>query len=253
MRPEVTTDAAAAGPAGLDRLRLVSLSHVNDPATTNVHPGDPPFELTTVATLAEDGYYLRYVRAGEHTGTHWSAPGHFTAGAALADDLDPHDLFRPAVRIDVRDRCAADADYAVTIADVTAFERRHGRIPDESMVIIWTGWEERWGTPAFPNADAGGVLHQPGFAPETVRWLIDTGRIGHHGGTGTDTFGPDLGSDRSYEVSRLVHQRHRISLEILANLAALPPAGAHVLCGGAINRAGSGSTATVYGVIPPHH
>ena len=30
-------------------VRLVSLSHVNDPATTNIYPGDPPFELETVA------------------------------------------------------------------------------------------------------------------------------------------------------------------------------------------------------------
>jgi hypothetical protein len=52
-------------------------------------------------------------------------------------------------------------------------------------------------------------------------------------------------------VSRLVHRRHRISVEILANLAALPPVGAHLLCGGRINRAGSGSTALIYGVLPP--
>lgn len=244
MRRAVTSDRAT-------RPRLVSLSHVNDPATTNVYPGDPPFELQTVATIAADGHHLQYVRRGELTGTHWSAPGHFTAGAALADEMDPDDLFLPAVRIDVRDRCAADPDHQVTIAEVEAFEERHGRIPDDAMVIIWTGWESRWGTPAFPNADAAGVLHQPGFALETVRWLVDTGRIGHTGGTGTDTFGPDPGTDTSYAVSRLVHQRHRISLEILANLGALPPAGAHVLCGGAVNRRGSGSTALVYGVLPP--
>src|SRR3712207_123161 len=92
-------------------LRLVRLSHVNDPATTSVYPGDPPFELETVATIERDGYYLQYVRQGEHTGTHWSAPGHFTAGEPLADDLDPGDLFLPAVKVDVRDRCAADPDY----------------------------------------------------------------------------------------------------------------------------------------------
>jgi kynurenine formamidase len=233
----------------LEKLKLISLSHVNDPATTNAYPGDPPFELETIATLQDDGYYLRYVREGEHTGTHWGAPGHFNAGEPLADDLDPNDLFLPAVKIDLRAKCAANADYEVTVADLEAWERRYGRIPDESMVIIWTGWESRWGTPAFPNADADGVMHQPGFALETVQWLVDTGRIGHNGGTGTDTFGPDAGSDTSYAVSLLVYRRHRISLEILANLGNLPPHGAHILCGGSINKAGSGSTATIYGVL----
>jgi kynurenine formamidase len=232
-------------------LDLISLSHVNDPATTTGYPGDPEFTLETIATHEHDGYYLRFVRAGEHTGTHWGAPGHFTPGAALADDLDPADLYLPAVRIDVRARCARDADFALSVQDLEAWERRHGRIPDESMVILWTGWESRWGTDGYLNRDAAGVMHQPGFSVEAVRWLIDTGRLGYRGGTGTDTFGPDLGIDSGYAVSRLVYQRHRISLENLANLAALPATGGHVLCGGQINRAGSGSTALIYGILPP--
>jgi kynurenine formamidase len=259
-RRDVTGVAAAAGPAaeaggrdpvGLDRLRLVSLSHVNDPVTTNVYPGDPPFELETIATIEKEGYYLRYVREGEHTGTHWGAPGHFNAGEPLADDLEPGDLFRPAVKIDVRAQCARNADYEVTVGDLRAWERDNGRIPDEAMVIIWTGWDAKWGTDAYDNFDAEGALHQPGFALETVRWLADTGRIGYRGGTGTDTFSPDVGTGTGYAVSKLVYQRHRISLEILANLGALPPTGAHVLCGGQINRAGTGSTALIYGVLPP--
>jgi kynurenine formamidase len=232
-------------------LRLVSLSHVNDPAVTCVYPGDPPPVLETVATVARDGYHLQYVRQGEHTGTHWGAPGHFHAGAALADDLEPGDLFRPAVVVDVREACALDPDYRVTVGDLRAWERRHGRMPDESFVIIWTGWDARWGTAAYANTDAAGVLHQPGFAVDAVQWLIDTGRIGRRGGTGTDTFGPDPGTDSSYAVSRLVYRRHRVSLEVLANLAALPPVGAYALCGGQINKAGSGSPALIYGVLPP--
>ena len=220
-------------------------------ATTTVYPGDPAPELETIATIERDGFYLRSVRQGEHTGTHWGAPGHFTAGAALADDLEPADLFRPAVKIDVRRRCARDADFVLSVEDLKAWERRHGRIPDESVVVLWTGWESRWGTGAYLNRDADGVLHQPGFSLEAVQWLVGTGRLGHRGGTGTDTFGPDPGTDTSYAVSRLVYQRHRISLEILANLAALPTTGGYVLCGGQINRAGSGSTALIYGVRPP--
>ena len=173
-----TAGACGLEPPRLDRLRLISLSHVNDPATTNVYPGDPPFELETAATIEVDGYYLQYVREGEHTGTHWGAPGHFNAGEPLADELDPGDLFLPAVKIDVRRECARNADYQVTIDDLMAWERRHGRIPDESMVIIWTGWDARWGTDAFYGFDAAGTMHQPGFALDTVRWLVDTGRLG---------------------------------------------------------------------------
>lgn len=233
-------------PVDLHAVQLISLSHVNDPATTSGYPGDPPFTLTPVRTIAADGFALQVVQQGEHTGTHWGAPAHFTTDGLSADELDPHDLFRPAVRVDVRSACAADADYGVTVADLRDFERRHGPIPPEAAVIAWTGWERRWGTPGYANLDADGVPHQPGFTPQALSWLLETGRLGRRGALGTDTFGPDRGVDGGFAVSRALYREHRISLECLANLAALPPAGAWVLVGGTINRRGSGSTATIY-------
>lgn len=230
--------------------RLVSLSHVNDPTATHPLPGDPSLTLETIATVGQQGRYLQCVRAGEHTGTHWRAPGHLNAGEPLADELDPNDLLLPAAKIDVRDRCARDPDYAVTIDDIRSWERRYGRIPDESAVILWTGWDQRWGTPAYPNQDADAMIHQPGFSPAATRWLIDTGRLGYRGATGTDTFGPDVGTDTSRAASRLIHRQHRISLACLANLAELPATGGWVLAGGQINRHGSGSTALIFGIIP---
>lgn len=231
-------------------MRLVNLSHVNDPATTSVFPGDPPFALDVVATIEEHGFYQQYVHQAEHTGTHWGAPAHFEAGGRAADELEPADLFRPAVRVDVRAAAAADPDYAVTVADLLDFEERHGRIPDGAAVIAWTGWSDRWGTPDYPNLDGDGAMHQPGFGVEAVDWLLSTGRLGERGALGTDTFGPDLGRDDSYAVSKLLYRERRISLENLTNLGALPPAGAHVLVGGPIHRRGSGSTATIWGLVP---
>ena len=231
-------------------LRVTSLSHVNDPATTPVFPGDPAFTLEAAATIEADGFFLQYVREGEHTGTHWGAPAHFQPGGLTADQLEPADLFLPAVKIDVRRQAEADADYALTVADLLDWERRHGAIPRGSAVILWTGWEAKWGTPAYVNADDAGVPHQPGFGVDAARWLIDNRRIDVRGALGSDTFGPDLGIDGNYAVSTLLHDRHRISLENLANLGSIPETGAFVLVGGPINRGGSGSTATIHGLVP---
>lgn len=239
-----------AGGLGLADYRLVNLAHVNDPDRTNVYPGDPAFTMTTVTTVPEHGFYLQYVQQGEHTGTHWGAPAHFNADQPHADELDADDLFLPAVRIDVREQAARDADYEVSVADLRRWEKRHGRIPNEAAVVLWTGWEDRWGTPAFFNFDADGRMHQPGFSLEAVRWLVDTGRLGRRGALGTDTFSPESALDVEYRVSKLLYREHRISLEILANLAQLPPTGAHVLVGGTVNRRGSGSPASVYAFVP---
>lgn len=237
--------------SGLDRLRLVFLSHVNDPATTSIFPGDPEFTLETVATVPVDGFYMQYVREGEHTGTHWGSPNHFNEGELSADQLDAQDLFLPAVKIDIRAKAAQNADYALTVADLRAWERRYGRIPNGAAVIAWTGWEDKWGTPAYPNLDDEGRIHQPGFGIAAAQWLVDTGRLGRNGSLGTDTFSPDVGIEETFAVSTLLYHRRRISLENLANLRALPPTGAWVLVGGARNKNGSGSTATIFGFIPP--
>ena len=231
-------------------LQIVSLSHVNDPASTPIFPGDPEFSLETAFTVADDGFYLQYVKEGEHTGTHWGAPAHFQDGGLTADQLDPEDLFLPAVKIDIRDRAAADADYAVTVADLQNWEAVNGAIPSGAAVILWTGWASRWGTDAYANAGVDGVTHQPGFSAEAAQWLIDTGRLAERGALGTDTFGPDLGRDETYPVSVKLYDRRRISLENLTNLESIPTTGAYVLVGGPINRAGSGSPATVFGLVP---
>lgn len=231
-------------------FRVVRLSHVNDPERTPIFPGDPAFTLDTVASIPDHGYYLQSVSQGEHTGTHWGAPAHFTDGGLTADQLDVEDLFLPAIKIDVRRQAAADADFALSVADLVAWEEKHGSIAPESAVILWTGWESRWGTEAYANLDGTGTIHQPGFSVDAVEWLLERGILGVRGALGIDTFGPDCGIDNSYTVSKLLYNEHRISLENLANLHELPTTGAFVLVGGTINRGGSGSPATIYGLIP---
>jgi kynurenine formamidase len=230
-------------------LRPVFLSHVNDPATTTRFPDDPPFRITISKFFDPDGYFIQSVEQGEHSGTHWGAPRHFSAGLG-ADQLDADDLLRPGIRLDLRAEAAADPDYAITVADLQAFESAHGRIPAGAAVIAWFGWDEFWGTPDYAREDDKGTVHQPGFSVEAVEWLLETGRLGRQGALGTDTFGPDRGVDDTYAVSRLIYAEHRITLENLAFLELLPPTRAWVLVGGTRNVNGSGSPATIYGLLP---
>ncbi len=250
----------AAGPAqaqtsnqdslDLSRLRLVFLSHINDPATTPIFPGDPEFTLQVVDTVPVDGFYMQYVKEGEHTGTHYGSPNHFHEDGLRADQLDAQDFFLPAVKIDIRDKAAANPDYALTVADLKAWERQYGRIPNNAAVVLWTGWGDKWGTPGYANLDADGVIHQPGFGLAAAQWLVATGRLGRNGSLGSDTFGADVGTDDTFAVSSLLFHHHRISMENMANLELLPTTGAWVLVGGARNKNGSGSQATIFGLIP---
>ena len=237
--------------------RAVFLSHLNAPKATPGFPGDPAFKLSTAFTVPADGYYLQYVQEGEHTGTHWGAPCHFHVGAACAGQLDPSDLILPAVVVDIRDEVANDVDYQATVADMQAWEAANGPMPQGAAVILYTGCSRWWadghapGTKNYYNCgtrERG--FHQPGFALRTVKWLIDQGVLNDRGALGTDTFGPDPGTDERFRESSLVFHRHRIDLENLTNVGSLPASGAWIVVGGPRNAKGSGSPATIYGLIP---
>jgi kynurenine formamidase len=247
--------ASAPSPTLPGFRKVVFLSHVNDPATTPGFPGDPAFTLTTAFTVPADGFYLQDVKEGEHTGSHWGAPCHFHTDERCADQLDAADLVRPAVVVDVRAEVRRNVDYQVTVGDLQAWEARYGRMPAGAAVIAWTGCDRFWSAKQtgrnYYNCGSGRPgLHQPGFSLQAVRWLIDRGVLGRQGALGTDTFGPDPSTDERFRESSLVFHRHRIDLENLTGLGQLPPKGAWVVVGGPRNRDGSGSPATIFGLVP---
>ncbi len=237
--------------------KIVFLSHVNDPRKTPVFPGDPAFKMSTAFTVPQDGYYLQYVKEGEHTGTHYSAPCHFHTQALCADQLSPGDFVLPAVVVDVRAEVKANVDYEVSVADLKAWEAAHGQIPAGAAVLLWTGCDRYWSPdfgahiPTYYNCgSADGKFRQPGFSKASVRWLIKTGVLAGRGALGTDTFGPDPGSDLRFMETWLTLRRHRFTLENLTHLGSMPVTGGWIVIGGPRNRHGSGAPSTVFGLIP---
>lgn len=226
---------------------MVFLSHVLDDSTP-VFPGDPPVEIRTAATIEHDGYYLRHVSFGEQSGTHFAAPAHFGPGERGADQLDPADFFFPAVVLDRRAEAAADQDFAVRIADVERWEAEFGEVPDHAAILLLSGYDSKWHDPAaYLGADSDGRPHYPGFGADAVRWLIDQRGIG---ALGTDTMGVDPGADATFSANRLLLHGRRIHLENLCGLAKMPPAGGWIIVAGIRTPGGSGSPATVFGLVP---
>jgi kynurenine formamidase len=235
----------AAAPFGFSKV--VFLSHVLT-ASTPVFPGDPPVEIHTAATIGRDGYYLQRVASGEQAGTHWAAPAHFSPGEAAADQLGAADFFHPAAVLDARASAAADPDFAVSVADLQRWEAESGPVPPHAAVLLHTGYAERWDDPAaYLGTDGAGGLHYPGFSPDAARWLVEQRGIG---ALGTDTMGVDPGADAGFATNRLLLHGRRMHLENLCGLAQMPAAGGWIIVGGIRVKGGSGSPATVFGLIP---
>ncbi|MEZ0367111.1 cyclase family protein [Mycobacterium sp. pUA109] len=231
---------------GVAGVEVVNLSHSWAPGEVCHYPGDPEYQLESVATLENDGYALNRVSVGEHTGTHWGAPCHFNAGEAAADGLDPQDFFLPGVVVDIQHKAVGNDDYAVSVHDLQDWESTHGQFPTECAVILNTGWHKRWPTEHFSNLDENRVPRHPGFSLEALHWLQNRGSLGRRGALGTDAFSPDVGADKTFAVSKALYREHRISLEVLANLDQLPARGFWLAVGGFITVNGTGSPCVVY-------
>ena len=198
----------------------------------------------TVVTIEDDGYYMQEWRTIEHIGTHVDAPGHFTPGGRLAPELQPSELIVPAVVIDVADRAARDPDTVVTIEDLRAFERRHGRIPRDSAVLMYSGWGAKVGDPdAYRGTDATGTLHFPGFDPDACEWLLRRRGIRS---VGVDTLSIDPGNSATFETHLIITGADRYGVENLANLDRIPRRGATIVVGLIPYEAGSGGQARVF-------
>ena len=236
--------------------RVIDLSHVIHPAIPR-WPGDPPIVFEPVATIEQDGYYLRRFCMGEHSGTHLNVPSSFHPGGPSIDTYPAESLIAPAIVLDVRGQAAANPDYGLARADVLAWERRHGRIPAGTVVLLYTGWQAKWHDPvAFLGQDARGGFHFPGFDVGAARFLLEERGVA---GIGTDTHGVDPGQDLSFATNRLVAafrpvgtplRPPRLVLENLTNLDRLPPTGATLAIGILRLKDGAGTPVSVLALVP---
>jgi kynurenine formamidase len=113
--------------------------------------------------------------------------------------------------------------------DIRAWEKKHGRVPREAAVLMWSGWEQRAGDQAaYRNMDNQGIMHFPGFSPEAVEFLVKERAIG---GIGVDTLSLDYGPSTDFGAHFAVLPANRWGIENLANVGRIPPKGAILFVG----------------------
>ena len=210
-------------------------------------PGDTRwFEAKVNATVEKDGYFTRSFWMLEHYGTHMDAPIHFPPGTTPVDKIPVKQLFGPAVVLDVRAEGEKNADYLLPAVGVEQWERRHGRIPAGAIVLLRTGWAARFpDAKRYRNQDAEGTMHFPGFSVEAAKLLLER-KIS---GLGCDTMSVDAGNSKDFAVHRVTLGAELYHLENLADLSALPEAGAFLIAAPIKLEGGSGGAVRVFTVL----
>ena len=244
------------GPAPLDLRahRIVDLTHAFDEQTLYWPTSPSRFRLETLhrGPTGAGFFYSSYAFCTpEHGGTHLDAPVHFAEGRPAADQIPLDRLLGPAVVIDVRAQAAADADYRLSVADVKAWESRHGAVPPGSIVLLRTGWSTRWpDAKRYLGDDTPGDasrLHFPGYGAEATRLLVEGARAAV---LGIDTASLDHGPSTDFVVHRIANGADVPGLENLTNLGELPERGAVVVALPMKIAGGSGGPLRAVALLP---
>ena len=238
--PETAAPNAAQVPG-----TIVDLTHAFD-ADTIYWPTAEGFRLEKVAHgVTEKGYFYAANQfcTAEHGGTHLDAPIHFFEGRHASDEIPIEQLVGHGVVVDVSARCEGDRDYQVQADDFRAWEEKHGPLPEGAIVLLRTGWGERWddreaylGT-AMTGPEAVAELHFPGLHPDAARWLVQERTIK---AIGLDTPSIDHGQSELFESHVALFEANVPAFENVAYLDRLPPKGFVVVALPIKIRGGSG-------------
>jgi kynurenine formamidase len=236
-----------------DESKIIDLTYPFDEHTI-YWPTAKPFQLEVVsAAKTTDGYWYaaNNICLAEHGGTHMDAPIHFAEGKRAADQVPVQQLIGPATVIDVRTQVAKDADYRVTVADLEAWEKQHGRIPQGAIVLMLSGWGTRWpDKKKYLGTDQPGDvanLHFPGFSREAAEFLVSQREID---AIGVDTPSIDYGQSKDFIVHQIINGADKPGLENVANLDKLPPTGATLIALPMKIAKGSGGPARIIAILP---
>ena len=222
------------------------LTHTFSPKTP-VFPAFKPVQIRPKFSIAKDGFFANEITFDEHTGTHMDGPVHFVANGATADTLPIEKFFAPLAVVSIADRAAKNADTLLTVDDLLAWEKRHGRLPGGAFVAMHSGWESRVGNAdRFLNRDAKGTMHAPGFSEDAAQFLAKERDIV---GAGVDTLSLDAASASKFVAHLALLGAGKYGVELLANLNAVPPAGATIIIGAPKHEGASGGPVRVYAVV----
>jgi kynurenine formamidase len=238
--------------------KFVDLTHAFYPGIPH-WPGFPDEKLETLYWYqgkekpASQGYgfYAQYYSLVGQWGTHADPPAHFVKGKRTLDQIDPQEMILPLVVVDIHDKVAANPDYTVKMADVQAWEARHGPIPAGAFVALRTDWSKRWPDMAkMQNKDRQGIAHYPGWSLEVLKYLYEQRRITASGHETTDT-DPGLATSKDdYSLETYILGTDHYQVELLTNLDQVPEAGALVVATFPKPKEGSGFPARVFAILP---
>jgi kynurenine formamidase len=237
----------------IDEKKLVDLTYPFSEETL-YWPTAKPFHLEKVSEGRTPAgfWYSSYNYSGsEHLGTHLDAPFHFAEGKWTTEQIPLSQTIGAAVVIDVRRQSEKNADHLLSVEDIRAWEKTHGRMATGAIVLIRSGWSRYWGDRKryFGTDEPGNVtdLHFPGLAPQAAEFLVKERRIK---AVGIDTPSIDHGPSSDFRTHQILGAANVPIFENVARLETLPAKGATVFALPMKIKGGSGGPLRIFALLP---
>lgn len=193
-------------------------------------------------TYRENGFEAtHYDLQTDQLGTQLDPPAHWAPEFPAIDELPATYTLRPLVVISIASEVKRDPGYQMQVSDIERWERRHGRIPEGSVVFIRSDWSKRWPDPRLADE-----TRFPGVTLEALKFLHEQRHILMHGHEPLDT---DDTANLEGEAW-LMHHGYT-QAEGVANLDQVPETGALVAIGYPKFKGGTGGYARYIAICPP--
>lgn len=193
-------------------------------------------------TYKKDGFEAtHYDLSTDQLGTQLDPPAHWNPNYPAIDELPATYTIRPLVVIPIQDKVAKDPGYHLTIADILAWEKKYGRIPEGSVVFVRSDWSKEW-----PNPELATRSKFPGVKLDALKFLHQQRSILFHGHEPLDT-----DTTPNLEGEAWLLQNGYTQAEGVANLDQVPETGALVAIGYPKFKGGTGGYARFIAICPP--
>jgi kynurenine formamidase len=189
----------------------------------------------------KDGFEAtHYDLSTDQLGTQLDPPAHWAPEFPSIDELPASYAVRPLAVISIAEQAKKDFGYQMQVADILAWEKRNGKIPEGSVVFIRSDWSKRW-----PDKTLATLTKFPGVKLDALVFLHEQRRILMHGHEALDTdTTPNLEGE-----SWLMHHGYA-QAEGVANLDLVPEKGCLVSIGFPKFQGGTGGYARYVAICP---
>lgn len=138
--------------------------------------------VMTFARSPSPRYQSDEIALATHTGTHLDAPVHFGGkNKWRVADIPLRNLVeKPLSLVDIVEQSQSTRDYLATVDDLKQWEEVNGEIPEDSVLILRTGWSNFWPNKLdYFGTDSKNpsLAHFPGLSPEAARWLVEHRKV----------------------------------------------------------------------------